>query len=146
MIAPFIPHAKSLELRSRNHLNGLQDKLTSIGLRPINNVVDVTNYLLMERGHPLHAFDVAKLDGGIDVRRAAEDEVLATLDEEEHILTSDDLVISDCSKALAIAGVMGGIESGVTASTTDILLESAYFLPSRIRQTSRRLGLSSDSS
>ena len=143
---PFYTARKITGVEVKESPQWLQDKLTSIGLRPINNVVDVTNYLLMERGHPLHAFDVAKLDGGIDVRRAAEDEVLATLDEEEHILTSDDLVISDCSKALAIAGVMGGIESGVTASTTDILLESAYFLPSRIRQTSRRLGLSSDSS
>lgn len=124
----------------------LKTKLESIGLRPINNIVDITNYVLMEMGHPLHAFDAAKVDGGIRIRRASDSETLTTLDGEDYTLTTDDLVIADQSKALAIAGVMGGEESGVTETTTDIILESAYFTPSQIRQTSRRLILSSDSS
>lgn len=124
----------------------LQKRLHSIGLRPINNIVDVTNYILMEMGQPLHAFDLAKLDGGIVVRRAAEGETLLALDGQTCTLTPDDLVIADPTKPLAIAGVMGGEDTGVTASTTDILLEAAYFSPSGIRRTARRLSLHSDSS
>jgi phenylalanyl-tRNA synthetase beta chain len=125
----------------------LKQRLESIGLRPINNIVDVTNYVLHELGQPLHAFDAAKLTGGIIVRQATEGETFLALDESTHILTPDDLVISDESgAALALAGVMGGAESGVTDATTDILLESAYFTPQGIRRTSRRTALSSDSS
>ncbi len=124
----------------------LKEKLESIGLRPINNIVDITNYVLMEMGHPLHAFDQAKLDGGIKVRTAAEGEAFLALDGEEYALTGSDLVIADQSKAVAIAGVMGGEDSGVTESTTDVLLESAYFVSSAVRKTARRLNLHSDSS
>ncbi len=125
----------------------LKQRLESIGLRPINNIVDVTNFVLHELGQPLHAFDLAKLQGGIVVRQASEGEKFLALDESEHVLTSGDLVISDGSgAALALAGVMGGAESGVTEATTDILLESAYFTPQGIRRTSRRTALSSDSS
>lgn len=125
----------------------LKQRLDSIGLRPINNIVDITNYVLHELGQPLHAFDLAKLKGGIVVRHAKEGEVFAALDESEHLLCSEDLLISDASgAALAMAGVMGGLESGVTESTTEILLESAYFTPQGIRRTSRRSALSSDSS
>lgn len=125
----------------------LKLRLESIGLRPINNIVDVTNFVLHELGQPLHAFDLAKVNGGIVVRHAAEGEKFAALDESEHALTPDDLVIADASgAALALAGVMGGLESGVTETTTDILLESAWFAPSGIRRTSRRTALSSDSS
>ena len=124
----------------------LQARIESIGLRPINNIVDITNFVLMEMGQPLHAFDVSKLDGGIHVRLAKTGEKLVALDGESYKLDSTDTVIADASQALAIAGVMGGEESGVTETTTDVLLESAYFHPPRIRRTSHRLMLSSDSS
>lgn len=125
----------------------LKQRLESIGLRPINNIVDITNYVLHELGQPLHAFDAAKLTGHIIVRNAAEGETFLALDDSKHILASNDLVISDESGTpLALAGVMGGAESGVTETTTEILLESAYFTPQGIRRTSRRTALSSDSS
>jgi phenylalanyl-tRNA synthetase beta chain len=125
----------------------LKQRLESIGLRPINNIVDVTNFVLHELGQPLHAFDAAKLTGGIVVRNATGGETFLALDESEHVLTTDDLLISDESgAALALAGVMGGLTSGVTETTTDILLESAYFTPQGIRRTSRRTALTSDSS
>ncbi len=125
----------------------LADRLVAIGLRPINNVVDITNYCLFELGHPLHAFDAAKLTGGLNIRRAAEGEQFESLMGETYTLKSDDVVISDTSgSALALGGVMGGLNSGVTAETTDIVLESAWFARSNIRFTSRRLALGSDSS
>lgn len=124
----------------------LKHKLESIGLRPINNLVDITNYVLMETGQPLHVFDLAKLDGGIVVRQATEGETFLALDGKEYTLESGDLVIADSTKAVAIGGVMGGEESGVTEATTDVLLEAAFFNPQSIRRTARRLGLHSDSS
>jgi phenylalanyl-tRNA synthetase beta chain len=125
----------------------LKQRLESIGLRPINNIVDVTNFVLHELGQPLHAFDAAKLSGAIVVRNASDGETFLALDASSHTLTPDDLLISDESgAALALAGVMGGADSGVTATTTEILLESAYFSPQGIRRTSRRTALSSDSS
>ena len=125
----------------------LKQRLESIGLRPINNIVDVTNFVLHELGQPLHAFDAAKLSGNVIVRSANDGESFLALDESAHVLTTEDLVISDESgAALALAGVMGGLTSGVTETTTDILLESAYFTPQGIRRTSRRTALSSDSS
>ena len=125
----------------------LKQRLESIGLRPINNIVDVTNFVLHELGQPLHAFDATKLTGSIIVRNAADRETFLALDESTHVLTPDDLLISDESgAALALAGVMGGLTSGVTETTTEILLESAYFTPQVIRRTSRRTALSSDSS
>ncbi len=125
----------------------LANRLVSIGLRPINNVVDITNYCLFELGHPLHAFDASKITGGLNIRRAAEGEQFTSLMDEQYTLKSDDVVISDASgAALALGGVMGGLDSGVTEATTDIILESAWFLRSSIRFTSRRLALGSDSS
>ena len=125
----------------------LAKKLESIGLRPINNIVDITNYVLHELGQPLHAFDAAKVSGSIHVRNAYEGETFHALDEEKYTLTTTDCVISDENEtALALGGVMGGLDSGVTDTTTDILLESAYFTTSEIRRTSGRLHLSSDSS
>ena len=124
----------------------LADRLTAVGLRPINNIVDVTNYVLLETGQPLHAFDLAKLDGGIVVRNAREGESLKALDGSDLKLRAHDLVISDAKKPVALAGVTGGAESGVSGSTTDILLESAWFEPTRVRKTSRELGISTDSS
>ena len=124
----------------------LRGRLESIGLRPINSVVDITNYVLMEMGQPLHAFDLAKLNGGIVVRMAAEGEKILALTGTEYTLAANDLVIADSSRPVAIAGVMGGEDTGVTETTIDILLEAAYFQPPGIRRTSRKLILSSDSS
>ena len=125
----------------------LKERLESIGLRPINNIVDVTNFVLHELGQPLHAFDASKIGGGLVVRHARDGETFIALDESEHSLLADDLVISDSNGAtLALAGVMGGLSSGVTATTKDIVLESAYFTSQGIRRTSRRTALSSDSS
>lgn len=124
----------------------LKRKLESIGLRPINNLVDITNYVLMETGQPLHVFDLAKLAGGIVVRQAAAGETFLALDGEDYALEAGDLVVADAKKAVAIGGVMGGEDSGVTETTTDVLLEAAYFHPQAVRRTARRLGLHSDSS
>ncbi len=125
----------------------LKERLTSIGLRPINNIVDITNFVLHETGQPLHAFDAAKVTLPLVIRQAKDGEQFTALDESVHTLTADDLLISDQSgAALALAGVMGGLDSGVSESTTSIILESAYFAPSNIRRTSRRTALSSDSS
>jgi phenylalanyl-tRNA synthetase beta chain len=120
--------------------------LAAVGLRPINNVVDVTNYVLLETGQPLHAFDFAKLEGVIVVRNAREGESLSALDGSELKLRGHDLVIADDRKAVALAGVMGGAATGVGDGTTDLLLESAWFEPARVRKTSRELGISTDSS
>ncbi|HEY6837407.1 MAG TPA: phenylalanine--tRNA ligase subunit beta, partial [Geobacteraceae bacterium] len=125
----------------------LVNRLKSVGLRSINNVVDVTNYVLMEFGHPLHAFDFKQLAGGkIIVRKASEGERFTTLDGQERILTASDLTIRDGERAVALAGIMGGENSEISADTTTILLESAYFDPSAIRKTSKRLGLHTESS
>lgn len=125
----------------------LKSALTAIGLRPINNVVDVTNYVLHELGHPMHAFDVKKIRGGqIVVRLAREGEKLTTLDHKERELNTETLVIADAERPLVIAGVMGSVEAEVDFTTTDIFLEVAYFRPSFIRRTARTYGLSTDSS
>ena len=125
----------------------LQKKLLSIGLRPINNVVDITNFVLHEIGQPLHAFDLAKIEGGkVVVRRAEEGEKFVTLDGVERTLSSADLMIADAVKPMCLAGVFGGEESGVTESTTDVFLESAYFNPVSIRKSSKRHGLKTDAS
>ena len=125
----------------------LVDRLQSVGLRPINNVVDVTNYVLMEYGHPLHAFDFDLLSGGkIVVRRANEDESFTTLDGQKRMLNSSDLTIRDSDKVVALAGIMGGENSEISDTTTTILLESAYFKPTAIRLTSKKLGIHTESS
>jgi phenylalanyl-tRNA synthetase beta chain len=125
----------------------LQKALTSIGLRPINNVVDVTNYVLHETGQPLHAFDAKKIRGPrLVIRFAKEGERIVTLDEKERVLAPSHLVIADAERPLVVAGVMGGADAEVDASTTDLVLESAYFRPTGIRRTSKALQLSSDSS
>lgn len=125
----------------------LVKRLSDLGVRSINNVVDITNYVLMEFGHPLHAFDFDLLeDGRIIVRRAADGEVFKTLDGQERILTHDDLTIRDGKRAVALAGIMGGENSEISPDTVNILLESAYFTPLSIRRTSKRLGLRTESS
>jgi phenylalanyl-tRNA synthetase beta chain len=125
----------------------LRGRLEAIGIRSINNIVDVTNYVMMEMGQPLHAFDEARLDEGeIHVRAAADGESFHALDGKIYTLTPADLVIADGRSAVAIAGVMGGELSGVTNGTVDVLIESALFNAQAVRRTSRRLGLASDSS
>ena len=125
----------------------LQKKLLAIGLRPINNIVDITNFVLHEVGQPLHAFDASKILGGkVVVRRAEEGEKFVTLDGVERTMSAADLMIANTEKSMCLAGVFGGEESGVTESTTDIFLESAYFNPVSIRKSSKRHGLKTDAS
>ena len=125
----------------------LKDAIEATGQRSINNVVDVTNYVLHETCQPLHAFDAAKIKGEkLVVRMAAEGEKLTTLDEKERTLTTDMAVIADAERALVVAGVMGSLDAEVDDSTTDIVLEAAYFDPSSVRATARQLTLSTDSS
>lgn len=125
----------------------LVDRLESIGVRSINNVVDVTNFVLWERGQPLHAFDLDTLAGeAIVVRRAREGESLTTLDDVERRLDSEVLVIADAERAVALAGVMGGTETEVTEATTTVLIESAHFNPTLVRKAASRLGMHTDAS
>lgn len=125
----------------------LKRRLRSIGLRPINNIVDVTNFVMFEYNHPMHAFDMDKVSGNkITVREAAAGEKITTLDGEERELNDKELVIADDEKAIAIAGIMGGKNTQVDENTTNIILEVAYFTPENIRKTVKNLGLSSDSS
>jgi phenylalanyl-tRNA synthetase beta chain len=122
-------------------------RLEAVGVRAINNVVDVTNYVLFEMGQPLHAFDFSKLRGGqIIVRRAKAGEKLTSIEGHERLLASDMLVIADAERPVAVAGVMGGLESEVSEATTEILLESARFDPLSVRKTARALAMGSDSS
>jgi len=125
----------------------LANAVEAAGARPINNVVDVTNYVLMDIGQPLHAFDFDELIGAqIIVRRAAPGERITLIDHTEKTLDGDELVIADVSSAVALAGVMGGLRSEIGAATESILIESAHFSPGNIRRTSRKLGVASESS
>ncbi len=126
----------------------LKEKLTTVGLRPINSVVDITNYVMMELGQPLHAFDADKISGGeIIIKTLAQDTPFITLDDKERmIVAGSDLIICDAEKPLCIAGVFGGIHSGVTKETRNIFLESAYFDATSVRKTAKHLGISTDSS
>lgn len=125
----------------------LQDRLNAIGLRPINTVVDITNYILHSIGQPLHCFDLAKIDGEkVVVRNCQEGTPFVTLDGVEHKLSEADLMICSATKPMCIAGVFGGLDSGVTEQTTDIFIESAYFNATSVRKTARRHGLQTDAS
>ncbi len=125
----------------------LQNKLRTIGLRPINNVVDITNYILHGMGQPLHSFDAGKIKGGkVIVKSAGEGQKFVTLDGVERTLTARDLMICNAEEPMCIAGVFGGLESGVTENTTDVFLESATFHPTWIRKSARRFGLNTDAS
>ncbi|GIO04705.1 phenylalanine--tRNA ligase beta subunit [Brevibacillus reuszeri] len=120
----------------------MKNRLMAAGIRPINNVVDVTNYVLLEYGQPLHAFDAAQVDNrSIIVRLAGEGEKLVTLDDQERTLDAETLLIADPTKGLAIAGVMGGANSEITGETTEIILEAAWFTPQTVRRTARSLGM-----
>lgn len=124
----------------------LQNRLRSIGLSPINNVVDVTNFVMMELGTPLHAFDASEVGTNVIVRKAKSGEKFTTLDEVERELLPSDLMIANKDKSMCIGGVFGGIESGVSENTSSIFLESAYFNPVSVRKTAKAHGLSTDAS
>jgi len=121
-------------------------RLAACGMRAISNLVDVTNYVMLETGHPLHAFDLAKLRGGIHIRRANRGERMTTLDGVDRPLQEGDIVIADDGGAIALAGVMGGADSEISSTTTGVLLETATFDPRSIRRTAKRLGLHSEAS
>jgi phenylalanyl-tRNA synthetase beta chain len=125
----------------------MQDRLAMCGVRPISNIVDITNYVLLELGHPMHAFDAAKLRGSeIRVRRAKQGESIRTLDGKARALSGDMLVIADAERAEAIGGVMGGADSEVTSATRQIVFEAAWFNPSSVRATSKKLSLKTEAS
>jgi phenylalanyl-tRNA synthetase beta chain len=124
----------------------LRAKIESVGVRSINNIVDISNFVMLELGQPTHAFDADKLTGGINVRLARDGEKFLALDGKTYSLKPDNCVIADQERAVGIGGVMGGEETGVTDSTKNILLEAAYFLPASIRRTARDLNLQSDAS
>lgn len=124
----------------------LRARIESAGIRSINNIVDISNFVMLELGQPTHAFDANKLKGGINVRLARDGEEFLALDGKSYSLKPDNCVVADQERAVGIGGVMGGEETGVTESTRNILLEAAYFLPASIRQTARELNLPSDAS
>jgi phenylalanyl-tRNA synthetase beta chain len=124
----------------------LRGKIESVGIRTINNIVDISNFVMLELGQPTHAFDADKLKGAINVRLASDGERFLALDGKTYSLTRDNCVVADQERAVGIGGVMGGEETGVTDSTKNILLEAAYFLPASIRRTARNLNLPSDAS
>lgn len=124
----------------------IKNYLMLAGVRPVNNIVDLTNFVMLEYGQPLHAYDLDKLDGNIIVRDAKDGEIIKTLDEEERSLTAEDIVITDRSRVLGVAGVMGGFDSEVTKDTKRVLLEGASFEKRSIRLTSKRLGLRTEAS
>jgi phenylalanyl-tRNA synthetase beta chain len=124
----------------------LRAKIENVGVRSINNIVDISNFVMLELGQPTHAFDADKLKGGINVRLARDGEKFLALDGKTYSLKPDNCVVADQERAIGIGGVMGGEETGVTESTKNVLLEAAYFLPASIRRTARELNLPSDAS
>ncbi|MCX6790889.1 MAG: phenylalanine--tRNA ligase subunit beta [Candidatus Gribaldobacteria bacterium] len=126
----------------------LKDRLISLGLKPINNIVDATNYIMLETGQPLHAFDLDKINGGIIVRRAKKGEKIATLDKEKSAFDLDEniLVIADAQKPIAIAGIKGGVETGIDENTKNIIIEAANFYGPLVRKASQKLKLKTDAS
>jgi phenylalanyl-tRNA synthetase beta chain len=134
-------------IRVESSPDWLKNRLSAIGLRPINNIVDITNYILMELGQPLHAFDADKITGNtVIVKKYPGGTKFITLDHVERELDSNDLMISNAAEPMCMGGVFGGAESGVTESTTTVFIESAWFDPKHIRKTSRRHGLQTDAS
>lgn len=139
-----IGYAKGVKIKQSPEW--LRARLIASGIRPINNVVDITNYVLMELGQPLHSFDADKLNDNILVRNAYEGETLVTLDDKERLLDTNDIIITSQNKPICVAGVMGGQSTEVTDSTINVAIEAAYFNPIKIRKTSQRLQLKSESS
>jgi len=143
---PFFSLRKIDNVRVAPSPQWLRTKIESVGVRSINNIVDISNFVMLELGQPTHAFDAGKLRGGINVRLARDSEKFFALDGKTYSLRPDNCVIADQERAVGIGGVMGGEETGVTDSTKNILLEAAYFLPASIRRTARDLNLQSDAS
>jgi phenylalanyl-tRNA synthetase beta chain len=143
---PFFSLRKIDNVKVGSSPQWLRTKIESVGVRSINNIVDISNFVMLELGQPTHAFDADKLNGGINVRLAWDGEKFLALDGKTYSLKPDNCVIADQERAVGIGGVMGGEETGVTDSTKNILLEAAYFLPASIRRTARDLNLPSDAS
>src|ERR1700720_2281478 len=143
---PFFSARKIENVKVGPSPDWLRAKIESVGIRSINNIVDISNFVMLELGQPTHAFDADKLKGGINVRLARDGEKFLALDGKTYSLKPDNLVVADQERAVGIAGVMGGEETGVTESTKNILLEAAYFLPASVRRTARNLNLPSDAS
>src|SRR3954451_4999044 len=143
---PFISFRKIDNVTVGPSPDWLRARIESVGLRSINNIVDISNFVMVELGQPTHAFDAAKLKGGMNVRFAHDGEKFLALDGKTYSLGERDLVIADEERAVGIAGVMGGEETGVSESTKEILLEAAWFLPASVRRTARTLNLPSDAS
>jgi phenylalanyl-tRNA synthetase beta chain len=143
---PFFSGRKIDNVKVGSSPQWLRAKIESVGIRSINNIVDISNFVMLELGQPTHAFDADKLKGGINVRLACEGEKFLALDGKTYSLKPDNIVVADQERAVGIAGVMGGEETGVTDSTRNILLEAAYFLPASVRRTARNLNLPSDAS
>ena len=139
--------AQVFQVRVASSPPWLQQRLEAAGVRPINNIVDVTNYVMLEIGQPMHAFDFERLaQRRIVVRRARAKESIRTLDGVDRRLDEDMLVIADAERPIAVGGVMGGADSEISTATTTIALESAYFEPTSVRRTSKRLGLKTEAS
>jgi phenylalanyl-tRNA synthetase beta chain len=143
---PFFSARKIDNVRVGPSPQWLRAKIESVGVRSINNIVDISNFVMLELGQPTHAFDADKLKGGINVRLAHDGEKFLALDGKTYSLKPDNCVVADQERAVGIGGVMGGEETGVTGSTKNVLLEAAYFLPASIRRTARELNLPSDAS
>src|SRR5712671_420201 len=143
---PFFSARKIDKVKVGSSPAWLRAKVENVGIRSINNIVDISNFVMLELGQPTHAFDADKLKGGINVRLARDGEKFLALDGKTYSLMPDNCVIADQERAVGIGGVMGGEETGVTDSTKNILLEAAYFLPASIRRTARDLNLQSDAS
>jgi phenylalanyl-tRNA synthetase beta chain len=143
---PFFSARRIDNLRVGPSSHWLRAKIESVGVRSINNIVDISNFVMLELGQPTHAFDADKLKGDINVRLAREGEKFLALDGKTYSLRLDNCVVADQERAVGIGGVMGGEETGVTESTRNVLLEAAYFLPASIRRTARELNLPSDAS
>ena len=132
--------AKKVEnVKIKESTKEIKEKLMASGIRPINNVVDISNYVMLETGQPLHFYDADKLNKIIEVRMANEREKLTTLDKQERILTSEDIVISDGKRAIGLAGVMGGYDTEITENTKNIIIESAIFESVKVRRTSNKI-------
>ena len=134
------------DLKIKPSPHWIRFRLENAGIRPINNVVDASNYVMLEMGHPTHAFDADRVGAALTIRRAKEEEQILLLDGSKRDLTASDIVVADGDKSIAIAGVMGGTDTEVTANTTRVLLEAAYWHPPSILLTSKRLGLRSEAS
>lgn len=143
-LCPKYSAVRLVNVRVKDSPKFIQARLEAAGMRPINNIVDITNYVMLELGQPLHAFDAAKLTGGIKVRHAFVNEKITTLDGIDRTLDSETLVIADSKKAIAIAGIIGGLESAVSNITSEIILEAANFNSVTVRKTYKRIGLRTD--